>query len=360
MPALLTYFIGFAVAISVMILATKIVDIIIKAPGYQGEPTEHFDGKQFHNISKIKARSLLDVFKWALTENPEEWQQLSRDDVTIGEAPKPSANDGEISITFVNHATFLIQVGECNILTDPVWSKRASPFQWIGPKRMRPPGINFEDLPQIDFVFISHNHYDHLDIHTVKKLSSTHDPLFVVPLGVSHYLKKHGVHRIAELGWWQDKHIADSLRVTSVPAQHFSGRGLSDRDKTLWCGYILETTAGTLYFAGDTGYDGIFTEIGRRFDIDLSFIPIGAYKPRWFMNPIHVDPEQAVQIHKEVNSSQSIGMHFGTFPLGDEGMHEPQADLKKAREKHNIPHSKFYTLEEGETNILHSAKIMRA
>lgn len=360
MSPLLTYFIGFIVAITVMALATKVVDIIIKAPGYQGKSAEHFDGKQFRNISKIKARSLLDVFKWTLTKDQGEWQKLSRDDTTIGKAPEPSADNGEISITFVNHATFLIQVGEWNILTDPVWSKRASPFQWIGPERMRPPGINFEDLPDIDFVLISHNHYDHLDIHTVKQLSSKHDPLFVVPLGVSRYLENHGVCRTAELNWWEEENPGHDLHITSVPAQHFSGRGLSDRDKTLWCGYVLETTAGTLYFAGDTGYDGIFTEIGRRFDIDLSFIPIGAYKPRWFMNPIHVDPEQAIQIHKDVSSNQSIGMHFGTFPLADEGMHEPQADLKKARKKHGVPKSIFYTLGEGDVKILRPKKAKQA
>lgn len=332
-----------------LIGGTYIVDLIIKAPTYKGEKSGHFNGKTFRNIDGIKARGLTDIIKWAATEDPGEWKNIENHPGIYGEEPEARIHNNEIRITFVNHATFLIQVDGKNILTDPVWSDRASPFQLIGPKRMRPPGIRFQDLPHIDAVLISHNHYDHLDIHTVKKLHERYSPHFIAPLGVPAYLRKHGIEDISELDWWEEQQLDERIKVSAVPAQHFSGRGLSDRDKTLWCGFMLECHSGNIYFAGDTGYDGFFEEIGEQFNpIDTALIPIGAYRPRWFMEPIHVDPEQAVLIHKKVRADTSIGMHFGTFPLADDGMHEPKEDLARARRKHGLSESDFITLEEGE------------
>ncbi|MDZ7716307.1 MAG: MBL fold metallo-hydrolase [Balneolaceae bacterium] len=341
------FFAAILVCATFLIVGTLTVDYIIKAPVYKGPPTEHFNGKTFSNIDGIKARGLKDVIKWAITEEPGPWTVLSEEDITYGSVPESTVTEG-IKITFVNHATFLIQVDGLNILTDPVWSERASPFQWIGPKRMRPPGIRFQDLPEIDVVLISHNHYDHLDIHTAKRLKDAFDPLFITPLGVPLYLKENGITNTAELNWWNDYVINQEVKVFAVPAQHFSGRGLTDRDKTLWAGYVLQTPAGNIYFAGDTGYDGFFKDIGQRFNpIDVALIPVGAYKPRWFMSPIHVDPFEAVQIHKDVGAKQSIGMHFGTFPLADDGMTEPINDLAKAREQAGIDKKDFFILNEG-------------
>lgn len=347
----------FIVSTTVLLIGTYIVDLIIKAPPYKGTNKDHFDGKKFHNLSKVKGRGLLDILKWSLNKDPGPWEKLTKRDAKFGQPPKPLVKDGEIVVTFVNHTTFLIQVNGLNILTDPIWSERASPFQWIGPKRMRPPGIRFEDLPQIDVVLISHNHYDHLDVHTAKKLKERFDPLFIAPLGVSVYLQEHGITDTAELDWWEKQKISETINTSAVPAQHFSGRGLSDRDKTLWCGYVIETPAGTIYFAGDTGYDGFFKKIGARFaPIDIALIPIGAYRPRWFMKPIHVDPEQAVLIHKDLNAKTSIGMHFGTFPLADEGMHEPIRDLAKARKKQKLADEEFIVMDEGQQKIFQPQK----
>lgn len=339
---------GVLASATFVIGGTCIVDLIIKAPSYKGPESDHFNGKTFRNLDGIKARGLKDILKWALTEDPGPWDKILKGDAVVGSLPGSTLADGSLNVTFVNHATFLIQMDGMNILTDPIWSKRASPFQWIGPKRMRPPGIKFEELPEIHTVLISHNHYDHLDINTVKKLDQKFSPLFITPLGVSKYLQKNGITNTVELDWWEKNSIAKDLSVSAVPAQHFSGRGLSDRDKTLWCGYVVETDYANIYFAGDTGYDGFFKEIGRQFDpIEVALIPIGAYRPRWFMEPIHVDPEQAVQIHKDVRAKTSIGMHFGTFPLADDGMDEPVRDLAKARNKFGLKDEEFVTIAEG-------------
>lgn len=330
-----------------------IVDYIISAPAYKGPKSDHFNGTTFSNLNKVRARGMWDVLKWGVTGDPGEWRVISEEEHIYGSPPKDKVDGGRITVTFVNHATFLIQADGVNILTDPIWSDRASPFQWIGPKRMRPPGIRFEDLPEIHAVIISHNHYDHLDISTVKRLQQKFDPLFITPLGVSAYLNEEGIDRTTELDWWQEHPLNDNITIASVPAQHFSGRGLSDRDKTLWCGYVVQTPSGNIYFAGDTGYDGFFEEIGRRYaPIRTALIPIGAYRPRWFMSPIHVDPEEAVLIHKDLNAETSIGMHFGTFPLADDGMDEPRGDLERARIKLQVSPDSFMTIPEGSSQII--------
>jgi L-ascorbate metabolism protein UlaG (beta-lactamase superfamily) len=331
---------------ALLLIGLLVVDFQISAPGYKGEKADYFDGKKFINPDKLKGRGLYDMLKWALTGKRGPWQQIYRTDIEFPPA-STFTNLEKLSVTFVNHATFLIQVNGLNILTDPIWSRRASPYSWIGPKRMRPPGIRFDDLPDIDLVLISHNHYDHLDLPTVKRLKKEHDPLFITPLGVGYFLNKNGIPNTVDMGWWDEHLITNEFIINSVPAQHFSGRGVFDRDLTLWCGYVLESSAGTVYFAGDTAYGSFFTDIGNAFDIDISLIPIGAYKPRWFMQPIHTDPGEAVQIHCDVQSNQSIGTHFGTFPLADEGMDEPRQDLAKAIEKQGLSKSAFFTLKEG-------------
>lgn len=339
--------------ILLIVSATFLVDYIISGPVYSGPKTDHFNGSTFKNLNNVKARGLNDVARWAFTGDPGEWEELSENEVAFDKPPE--STEDEIAITFVNHATFLIQMGGLNILTDPIWSKRASPFSWIGPKRMRPPGVRFNDLPEIHAVLISHNHYDHLDLPTVQRLHQAFDPVFITPLGVSKFLENHGITNTRQLDWWQQSELSDRIDVSSVPAQHFSGRGLTDRDKTLWSGYVIESEYGNIYFAGDTGYDGFFEEIGQRFyPIKTALIPIGAYRPRWFMKPIHVNPDEAVKIHKEIKAGKSIGIHFGTFPLGDDGMYEAVEDLQKAKKKYGIPSPDFITLEQGETTFIGS------
>jgi L-ascorbate metabolism protein UlaG (beta-lactamase superfamily) len=318
---------------------------LLSAPGYQGPKSDHFDGKKFINPGNAKAQSLGAVLKWIRTRQPGRWIPHRHD--LPGKKPDETILDGA-RITFINHTTFLIQAGGMNILTDPVYSERVSPFAFAGPKRMRPPGIRFEDLPKIDFVLLSHNHYDHLDVATVLRLQKTFNPLFIVPLGVAQFLRKMNVTRVEELDWWQELTIA-SFHITCIPAQHFSGRGFFDRDRTLWCGYVVKSKTVSLCFVGDTGYnDKTFKEVAARLgSVDFAIIPIGAYKPIWFMSPIHCSPDEALKIHLDLKSKISIASHFGTFPLGDDGQNEPVQELQMAKEKHNIPPQDFITLKEG-------------
>jgi L-ascorbate metabolism protein UlaG (beta-lactamase superfamily) len=336
----------------ILLIALIVVDFQISAPTYKGSKSDHFDGKAFRNPDdppKSRSRSIWDLIKWALTGNRGEWTRVHEQEAHFDVPKRQPANPDETIVTFVNHSTFLIQTNGINILTDPIWSERASPYSWIGPKRMHPPGIRFEDLPPIDLVLISHNHYDHLDLSTALQLKTEHDPFFITPLGVGNFLNQHHINQTIDLDWWEKHIINQKMTVNGVPARHFSGRGVFDRDRTLWCGYVMETPHQTLYFAGDTAYGRFFTDIGNHFSIDLSIIPIGAYKPRWFMQPIHANPDDAVQIHQDVQSSHSIASHFGTFPLADEAMDEPSKDLSKVLQKTDLTSADFRALQEGES-----------
>lgn len=327
-------------------LVIVLVSLGLSAPRYKGPVSDHFDGRKFINPQGIKSKGLEDVLKWMRERKRGPWKEQRQ--YVAGDKPLPRIDQG-IRITFINHTSFLIQTNGLNILTDPVYSERASPFSWAGPKRMREPGISFEDLPHIDIVLLSHNHYDHLDIHTVKKLNQKFNPKFIVPLGVGAFLKQSGINACHELDWWQEAGIDKGVIVQALPAQHFSGRGMLDRDATLWCGYLLKRNHGNIYFAGDTGYNPYtFKEIGERCaPVKAALIPIGAYKPKWFMSPIHCSPEEAVQIHEDTVSSFSIATHFGTFPLADDGKDEPIQDLALALSRPNKSYKPFVVPVEG-------------
>lgn len=320
---------------------------IVSEPGYNGPKSDHFNGSTFENPGNVPSKGFFDVMKWYMQREQGEWTEIPESEVTFASKPEDSVTEGMV-ITYVNHSTFLIQTAGVNILTDPVWSERVSPFSFAGPKRFRPAGVKFEDLPPIDLVLISHNHYDHLDIETLKRLNSQFAPRFVVPLGVDQYLIKEGIDSIFPLDWWDAKPIDSDITVHSVQAQHFSARGLFDRDKTLWSGYVIDTPAGNVYFAGDTGYGSFFKNIGEKYDITVGLIPIGAYKPRWFMSPVHTDPAEAIQIHKDVGAEISFGMHFGTFPLADDGMKDPENDFSKAIQQPENRGVNFKLLTEGD------------
>lgn len=325
---------------------------ILSQPGYDGPKSDNFNGTTFENVKKIPGKGFFDVMEWYLNRDQGEWEEIPEDEVSYAEAPASAVMDA-LAITYVNHSTFLIQTAGLNILTDPVWSDRVSPFSFAGPKRMRPPGLKYQDLPEIDVVLISHNHYDHLDLSTLKKLNKQFSPTFVVPLGVDRLLQKNGIKNTVTLDWWQEHVMNGKLSFHSVPAQHFSARGLFDRDKTLWAGYVLETEFGAVYFAGDTGYGPIFEDIGNRFKpVKVALIPIGAYKPRWFMSPVHLDPAEAIQVHKELQAEISFGMHFGTFPLADDGQYEPKEDFARAMQLPENQQVNFKLLTEGDTFTL--------
>lgn len=260
------------------------------------------------------------------------------------------APSSEPQVTWLGHSTFLIQYKGISILTDPVFSDRASPVSFAGPKRYVGHVLDYRELPDIDLVVISHNHYDHLDQDTIDQLaSSTH---FAVPLGIGSWLQKNGVdaERISELDWWQsDKH--SGVTFQALPSQHWSARGLGDRFATLWASWSLKIEDFHLWFAGDTGYNPIqFVQIGNAIEaIDLALIPIGAYAPRWFMRHYHVNPEEAVKIHRDVRAKVSVGMHWGTFPLTAEPPMEPVEKLRVARENAGVDAKSFSTMRIGET-----------
>lgn len=333
--------------ILVFIAAIFIGGYLVSAPTYSGPESDHFNGKTFMNPEGVKAKGFKEVTRWFFTRKPGKWEQVTEHSYSA--KPADRITEG-MRITFVNHSTFLIQVNGLNIITDPIWSERASPFTWAGPKRMRPPGIRFEDLPPIDLVIISHNHYDHLDIATMKRLAQEHKPKVITPLGVGMFLQEEQITMATDLDWWDEVTINDNVHIQAVPAQHFSGRGgIGDRDGTLWCGYVIKSKSGNIYFAGDTGYNNrTFKEIGEKAGpIKIALLPIGSYKPEWFMSPIHVSPEEAVKIHLDVKAEKSIAMHFGTFALGDDGQHEATKELQNALRKNGIATEDFEALQEG-------------
>lgn len=253
-----------------------------------------------------------------------------------------------IQVTWIGHSTFLVQVAGVNILTDPIWSTRASPVSFVGPKRIAHPGIGFDKLPRIDIVLISHTHYDHLSLSAVRSLGNT--PHYIVPTGVAKWFKRQKITNVSELAWWQ-KETRGPITVTAVPARHWSKRGLFGTDGAGWGGYMVETPQGQMYFAGDTGYDeNYFKDIGKRFgNIVLSLIPIGAYSPRWFMHRFHVNPPEAIKIHQEVGSHRSIGMHWGTIPLTSEPLAEPPLYLEREAHAAGLSPEAFTVMHIGET-----------
>jgi L-ascorbate metabolism protein UlaG (beta-lactamase superfamily) len=261
--------------------------------------------------------------------------------------PDPS----KTQLTWVGHSTFLIQVAGMNILTDPIWSQRASPVQWAGPKRQSRAGIRFEDLPKIDVVLISHTHYDHLDRNTILKLGNL--PRYFVPERVGAWFANEGVTNVTELSWWKSGK-AGALTISAVPAKHWSKRWAYGIEDMGWGGYVIESSAGTIYFAGDTGYhDEYFKEIGKKFPhIDVGLIPIGAYYPRPVFGRFHIDPEEAIKVHKEVGAKKSVGMHWGTFKLTQEPLGEPPLELARQREAADMSAEEFSAMKLGETRAL--------
>jgi N-acyl-phosphatidylethanolamine-hydrolysing phospholipase D len=237
------------------------------------------------------------------------------------------ANGQHPTITWIGHATFLVQLDGVNVLTDPIWSDRASPVSFAGPRRLVAPGIRFEDLPPIHLVVISHDHYDHLDLGTVRRVAAVHRPTFVVPLGFRAWLADVGIGDVVELDWWQSRAVR-GLRVTATPAQHSSGRTLMDQNDRLWASWVIAGRQRRLFFAGDTGYCPVFHEVGRRLGpFDVAAIPIGGYSAYPTQHPNHVNPEEAVQVFEDVRARLLVPMHWGTFDLNREPFQEPPRRL---------------------------------
>lgn len=315
------------------------------APAYEGPTSDHFDGERFFNLQRTPPKTSADFWKWVFTRDAAKWPEWVDFEPTV---PPQRVEGDALRVTFVNHATVLLQTHGLNILTDPVWSERTSPLSWAGPRRHTPPGIRFEDLPPIDVVLVSHNHYDHLDLETLKALAGAHGPRIYLPLGNNALLVEEGIPGGKDLDWWDEVELPRGMKLHLVPVHHWSGRGLSDRYKTLWGGFVLETPGGVIYFAGDTGWGPHFAEVAERFGPPrLALLPIGAYLPRWFMSSNHVSPAEAVLAHKVLGSRQSLAVHWGTFQLSDEGMTAPKEALYEALAKEGLPVEVFWALRPG-------------
>ncbi|MBF5060192.1 MBL fold metallo-hydrolase [Candidatus Neptunochlamydia vexilliferae] len=326
-----------------------------------GKKGHYKKGRRFANpyIDKTK-RSPIDFAMWQLGFYKEKRRRKERPEDFKYPNSKRKLRDGAPKVTWINHCTFLVNVEGLHLLTDPIWSDRCSPFSFFGPKRNHEAPIPLEELPPIDIVLISHDHYDHLDRRTVLKLQELNPGItWVVPLGVKKRLQRLGMRHIIEMEWWDEVHIGvkgQEVIITAVPSQHFSGRGIFDKNRTLWAGYVVDflrekKQEKRLYFVGDTGYNRRdFKRIGEEFgEIDLSLIPIGTYVPHHFMEPVHINPVRAAAIHDEVGSLLSVGMHWKTFRLSEEHLEQPPYDLYCALEKRGIDPKTFRVLEPGQT-----------
>jgi L-ascorbate metabolism protein UlaG (beta-lactamase superfamily) len=306
--------------------------------------SDHYDGRRFFNPTGPALQPFSAVPRMLL-ERRKPWPSR------IDDPPRqPLALEGASAVvTFIGHATFLIQTPSGNVLTDPVYAQRASPLQTLGPRRVRQPAVRFDDLPPIAVVLLSHNHYDHCDRQTLRRLAERFDPLVVTPLGNAPLVRSAGIRRVQELDWWHEA-TTSPLSVTATPAHHFSARTPLDRNRALWSGFMLMAGALRIYFAGDTAYAAIFPETRERLGpIDLALLPIGAYEPRWFMRSVHMNPDEAVQAHLELGGPESIAMHFGTFQLTTEGIDDPLHALDEACRARNVSRSRFRTLGFGES-----------
>lgn len=309
-----------------LVLTVYIVGcFVLSGPKYDGPESDHFDGEKFFSLEKREEGSLL---RWILAQRQGEWNVIKKE--PVAKPPERIPVGGHI-VAFINHATMLIQKDGVNVLTDPIYSDRASPFTWAGPKRFRQPGIPFDDLPPIDAVVISHNHYDHLDLPTLKRLQAKFPQMKIfVPLGNAPLLTEAGLSHVTELDWWQSADLAPTVKLYATPAQHFSGRGFCDRNETLWASWLMTGSAGSTYFAGDTGKGPHFKLIREKFGAPrVAILPIGAYKPEWFMHPMHISPSEAVDAAEQLGAQVNIPMHYGTFALGDDGQTEAINELRR-------------------------------
>ncbi len=321
--------------------------------------SDHCDGHEFHNYGKPVQKGFWDLLKWQLTSVKGPWPEwVEIEKIARPTDPVPAAS---VRVTWINHATSLLEFPEGSVLTDPIYSERASPVGFAGPKRVHAPGVAWEALPKISAVVVSHSHYDHMDLPTLERLAQEHRPVFVVGLGNARVLRGGGPAlkdaEIRELDWWQETVLQSGLQITLTPAQHWSMRSLSDRNKALWGGYWIrgKDPQATVYFAGDTGMGRHFEEIPQKLGKPrVSLLPIGAYTPRWFMKEQHIDPNDAVQAYKSLGSLDAIGIHFGTFRLADEGRDDPESYLKDSLTRHEVDPKRFLVPKPGQWVVFRS------
>ncbi|WP_137818297.1 MBL fold metallo-hydrolase [Pseudomonas sp. 2FG] len=315
---------------------------------YRGPASEHFDGARFHNLEPTPHKSFASFMKWQLNSPRTKW--IEQPGPAVPPAVQERVTGAELHVTYINHATLLIQQHGLNILTDPVWSKRVSPFSFIGPKRHHPPGLSLDQLPPIDLILVSHNHYDHLDLQSLRQLAKRFPGAKVVSgLGNGGLIRQTGFTEVVEVDWWQSLPLNPELTLHAVPVQHWSARTRADTNRTLWLGFVLQSAHGPLLFPGDSGLGPEFQLIHERFGpLRFAALPIGAYAPRWFMRDHHMNPDDAVQAHRQLAAQNSMAIHFGTFNLTDEGQFAPPADLAKALAERQVDPSSFRVPTPGE------------
>jgi L-ascorbate metabolism protein UlaG (beta-lactamase superfamily) len=318
----------------------------LAVPRYRGELTSHYDGERFSNLTPFDVPGLGSVLRWKFTTRHEKWPER----VDFPKAPAPPARVNDATrITFINHATVLIQLAELNILTDPVFAEHIGPFPRFGAKRHKAPGVPFERLPKIDVVLLSHNHYDHLDVPSLRRLVARDAPTILAGLGNRAFFEKEKIQGCVELDLWEN-HQRENVTFSFTPAQHWSSRSISDRFRSLWGGFYVHSDKTTVFFAGDTGWGPHFTTISSKLGApDIALLPIGAYEPRWFMRAQHMDPAEAVMAHLTLRAKVSIATHFGCFDLASEGMFAPQEALKIAMSAQQLQNDQFLVLEHGES-----------
>lgn len=317
---------------------------------YRGPVSDHFDGTRFFNPGKPMDRGLAAFFKWQWTRKPEPWPEFS--ELPSTDKPPRRVEGAQLRVSFAGHVTVLIQTQGLNILTDPVWSDRASPFTWIGPKRVHPPGIRFEDLPPIDLILISHNHYDHLDLATLEQLWRRDHPRIVTPLGNDAILQG----RIPEAGieardWGEQVVVSPDVTVHLEPMHHWSARSPFDRNRALWAAFVIAAPGGSIYFAGDSGYGGgdfFRAARNKHGPFRLALLPIGSYDPRWFMAYVHMNPEEAVRAFIDLGRPFTLPIHYAAFQLADTGYDAPLRDLKAAMASASVPEDRIRPLRAGE------------
>lgn len=314
--------------------------------------SDHCDGSVFFNPTldgepPRGASGLMPILRWQLSGSRARWPRRIVDPPPPGD-PRAPVPAGHAGVTFIGHASFHLQLGPLSVLTDPVWSERCSPVTWAGPRRVRAPGRRLDELPRIDVVLMSHNHYDHLDLPSLRAVVARDDPAFVTPLGNAPLLAHAGTRRVTELDWFGAHTLPGGARITATPARHFSARTALDRNRALWAGFVVQWDGHHVLFAGDSGAGPHWAQIRERVGPPgLALLPVGAYNPRFLMQAVHMDPEEAVAAHRALGARFSIGMHFGTVQLTDEAVDEPEARLAAAAA--NLVPGTFTTLAFGET-----------
>ncbi|MBK6294948.1 MAG: MBL fold metallo-hydrolase [Rhodoferax sp.] len=350
-------------------------------PYYDPGKAHHTPSGFRNNYIEAVAKPLPDLLRW-------KWEAMRADVPKPPAAPTPvvapdlarirgyhrgAGASGVVSpaaLTWIGHATLLVQANGLNVLTDPMFSERASPVQIVGPKRAQAPGVALEDLPPIDVVIVSHNHYDHLDRASVaaidlKSKQDGHTTLFLVPLGLKPWFVRAGITNVVELDWWQH-HVVHGVEFHLTPVQHWSARSLGDQSQTLWGGWAVLGAELHWYFGGDAGYSQDFADTRQHFaphhgaatggGFDLALLPIGGYEPRWFMRPQHINPNEALQAHLDLGAKHSVAMHWGTFALTDESLDQAPKDLALAKAARGVDNDAFIVMKIGETRPLPARK----